>query len=75
MIATNSPMLIRYKLEYFDENIGEISEVEGLMAAYSYDQAVRTIESVYGKNNLISIYVCETFIMIDTNELKEEFDL
>ena len=75
MTVTKSPMLIRYKLEYFDENIEEISEIEGLMAAYSYDQAVQTIESIYGKDNLISIYVCEIFIMIDTNELKTEFDL
>lgn len=73
MTVTKSPMLIHYGIEYFDENYEETHKVEGLMAAYSYGQAAETLESVYGHDNIISIDLYETVIVMDEDDIREDF--
>jgi len=74
MIATEkAPMLFKYTVDYFDNELNEPATESGIVAAFSYGWAADYIVHLYGSDNVIGIELYETIVSLTEDDLKETF--
>jgi len=74
MIATEkAPMLFKYTIDYFDNDLHKRVTDSGIVAAPSYGWAADLIVNLYGSNSVIGIELYETVICLNEDDLKETF--
>ena len=73
-VTNDSVHLYHYKCEYYNAREDEIAIEEGITAGLNYSAAARYVEEFYGLTNIVSIFLCETFIVLSYDEIKDDFD-
>lgn len=74
MIATEkAPMLFKYTIEYFDNDLDKLVTDSGIVAALSYGWAADCIVKLYGSDSVIGIELYETIACMNEDDLKETF--
>ena len=72
-VTEKAPMLFKYTIEYFDNDLDEPAIDSGIVAAPSYGWAADFVVHLYGSDNVIGIELYETIICLSGDDLKEIF--
>ena len=74
MTATEkAPMLFKYTVDYFDNDLDEPTTDSGIIAAPSYGWAADYIVHLYGSDSVVGIELYETIVCLSEDDLKETF--
>ena len=73
MTAIKIPMLFKYTVDYFDNDLDEPATESGIVAALSYGSAADYVVHLYGSDNVVGIELYETIICLSKDDLKEIF--
>ena len=74
MTATEkAPMLFKYTIDYFDNDLHKRVTDSGIVAAPSYGWAADYLVHLYGSDSVIGIELYETIVSLTEDDLKETF--